>query len=133
VLLRSSVATPPLAVVDPDKEQDAQTLHECPNKNSQSGSNPSMHPRVDWFRESRKEFWDLFSSLWPNYLDKEQVKPSTRASYHSAVDKWINPFFGRVLLEDIAFMVGDFMPKLGSARLSAKIPEEHLQPPEAAL
>jgi hypothetical protein len=39
-----------------------------------------------------------------------------------------NPFFGRVLLKDIdAFMVGDFMAELGSARLSAKIPEEHLQ------
>ena len=103
-----------------------ETLHECPNKKTAqkelakrlepiNASNGGSVQRVE------KRFSDLFTALWPNYLDKEQVKPSTRASYHSAVDKWISPFFGRVLLEDIdAFMVGDFMAKLGSARLSAK-------------
>jgi Phage integrase, N-terminal SAM-like domain len=103
-----------------------ETLRECPNRKTApkelakrlepiNASNGGSVQKVE------KRFSDLFTSLWPNYLDKEQVKPSTRASYQSAVDKWINPFFGRVLLEGIdAFMVGDFMAKLGSARLSAK-------------
>ena len=73
-------------------------------------------------REAGNEkFSALLETGWPNYLDKQNAKPSTRYSYHSIIENWIDPFFGDLVLEEIEKReVTDFMATLVKADLSAK-------------
>ena len=71
--------------------------------------------------EPERTFSDLLDSKWPDYLDNQGVKASTRYSYSAVLKKWIKPFFGDRLLEEIsADTVGRFMSHLAKNNLSAK-------------
>ena len=65
-------------------------LHSINEKNGRTGSN-----------QTERKFGDLLGSKWSQYLDNQSVKPSTRYAYDSILKKWIKPFFGELLFEDI--------------------------------
>ena len=70
---------------------------------------------------TERKFGDLLDSKWFEYLENQSVKPSTRYAYESVLKKWIKPFFGELLFEDIgADTVGRFMAHLAQNKLSAK-------------
>ena len=67
----------------------------------------------------RVPFDHVLDRLWPNHLDTQGVKPSTRRSYSVMVAKWIKPFFSGKLLNDITpIAIGDFMASLKNKELS---------------
>jgi len=71
--------------------------------------------------QTERKFGDLLGSKWSQYLDNQSVKPSTRYAYDSILKKWIKPFFGELLFEDIdADTIGRFMAHLAQKKLSAK-------------
>jgi integrase len=71
--------------------------------------------------QTERKFGDLLGSKWSRYLDNQSVKASTRYAYGSVLKKWIKPFFGELLFEDIgAETVGRFMAHLAQKQLSAK-------------
>src|SRR5215471_3831656 len=85
-------------------------LQSINEKNGRTGSN-----------QTERTFGDLLGSKWSQYLDNQSVKPSTRYAYESVLKKWIKPFFGERLFEDIgADTVGRFMAHLAQNKLSAK-------------
>src|SRR5262245_3909464 len=43
--------------------------------------------------QTERKFGDILGSKWSRYLDKQNVKPSSRYSYASVLKKWIKPFF----------------------------------------
>jgi len=47
-------------------------------------------------------FRDFVETYWKPYLDRKQVKPSTRLSYQSGLDRHIMPVLGEQRLADIA-------------------------------
>ncbi len=64
-------------------------------------------------------FAHVLDRLWPNYLDTNSIKLSTRHSYDVMVSKWIGPYFREVLLEDVTpTKAGDFMAMLNAEDLS---------------
>ena len=64
-------------------------------------------------------FAHVLDRLWPNYLDTNSIKLSTRHSYDVMVSKWIGPYFEAMLLEDVTpTKVGDFMAMLNAEDLS---------------
>lgn len=68
-----------------------------------------------------KKMSDLLSSVWPNYLTKQRVKKSTRDSWATIVQKWIAPFFGNRVLDEIEpEHIGNFISYLDSHKLSSK-------------
>jgi len=79
-------------------------------KNGRAGTN-----------QPERKFSDLLDSKWPDYLNNQAVKSSTRYSYNAILNKWIKPFFSDLFLEDIgADTVGRFMAQLAKNNLSAK-------------
>jgi integrase len=85
-------------------------LQSINEKNGRTGSN-----------QTERKFGDLLGSKWSQYLDNQSVKPSTRYAYASVLKKWIKPFFGELLFEDIdADTVGRFMAHLAQNKLAAK-------------
>ena len=103
-----------------------ETLRDCASKKAArkvlderlqkvNGSNGGM------VQGAPKTLTDLLGTVWPNYLSKQGVKESTRDSWESIVNKWIEPVFGKRILDDIEPQdVGSFISKLGSEGLSAK-------------
>jgi integrase len=64
---------------------------------------------------------DFLEKAWPNYLTKQRVKDSTRASWDTMIQKWIVPYFGERILDEIdPADVGDFISYLNSKGLSSK-------------
>lgn len=68
-----------------------------------------------------RKFADILGSVWPQYLDAQNVKESTRYTWSSIVRKWILPFFqDRVLNEIEPSEIGEFMSQLKSKKLATK-------------
>jgi integrase len=66
-------------------------------------------------------FGELIEQQWYAYLNKEQIRQSTRDGYSSALKKWINPFFEKRALKDITpAVVTEFMTSLNTAGLAEK-------------
>ena len=64
---------------------------------------------------------DLTERIWLDYLDNQQLKPSTRYGYESMLKNWILPAFGKMLLNEIhPVHVGQFMADLSSNELSPR-------------
>jgi len=102
-----------------------ETLRDCANKKAArkilddrlqaiNGSNGGTAQRL-------KTMSDFLKSVWPNYLTKQRVKDSTRASWESMTQKWIVPFFGKRVLDEIEpEEVGAFIRDLDSKGLGPK-------------
>lgn len=106
--------------------QKTETLRDCPNKKQAlkrleerlKEINSSNGGSVE---RSEKQFSDLLASLWPAYLDNNGIKASTRGPYESTIQKWIKPFFGEMLLDEIGpAEVAGFMAKLNDGGLAPK-------------
>jgi len=103
-----------------------ETLRDCTSKKAArkilderlqkiNGSNGGM------VQGAPKTMSDLLGSVWPNYLSKQRVKRSTRDSWGSIVKKWIVPYFGNRILDEIEPQdIGDFINHLDSQGLSSK-------------
>ena len=107
-------------------KQRTKTLRDCPDMktakkelakilrkvNGRNGLSVKSHPM---------RFYELLDSLWPNYMDTKELKPSTRYSYESVLGIWILPFFENMLLDEVSPVeVGQFMAHLSSKGLSSK-------------
>ena len=102
-----------------------ETLRDCANKKAArkilddrlqaiNGSNGGTAQRL-------KTMSDFLKSVWPNYLTTQRVKDSTRASWKTMTQKWIIPFFGKRVLDEIEPEdVGDFISYLDSKGLGPK-------------
>lgn len=102
-----------------------ETLRDCPSKKAAqktlddrlqkiNGSNGGM-------TQGLKTMSDLLQSVWPNYLTKQRVKGSTRSSWDTIVNKWISPYFGNRILDEIdPADVGNFINSLNSKGLASK-------------
>src|SRR5262245_15846685 len=74
--------------------------------------------------QTERKLGDLLGSKWSQYLDNQSVKPSTRYAYDSILKKWIKPFFGDLLFEDIdADTIGRFMAHLARRNFQRSIEE----------
>ena len=113
--------------IDGGWQEKSETLEDCSSKKAalkvlstrlQSVNEKNGRASTD---HTERTFSDLLESKWPDYLNNQGVKPSTRYSYNAIQKKWIKPFFGELLLEDIgADTVGRFMAHLAKNNLSAK-------------
>lgn len=66
-------------------------------------------------------FKDLIDKHWAAYLDKEQLRDSTRDGYSAMMDKWVMPYFEKMPLSSITpETVSSFMGSLVSSKLSDK-------------
>ena len=70
---------------------------------------------------SMDKFSTLLESAWPDYLDHQNAKPSTRYAYQSILECWIELCFGDLKFEEIGKReVTNFMASLVKVKLSAK-------------
>jgi len=70
---------------------------------------------------SNMTFRQFADSQWQQYLDRKAVKPSTRASYRTYLNKHIMPVFGEFKLSDITPLhVGELLSKKHTEGLSAR-------------
>lgn len=81
--------------------------------NTQNGGMVQVKPTVI--------FSDLVESYWKPYMVKQRMRPSTIDGYSSPLEKWINPFFGKMTISKIGPEdVTRFMMKLEEAKLASK-------------
>lgn len=67
------------------------------------------------------KFRDLVEAYWRPYLDRREVKPSTRASYECALRRHVLPELGGLLLTDVAPLhIETLLQSKQKAGLSAK-------------
>jgi len=103
-----------------------ETLRDCPSKKVARRVSDERLQQINASNGSvasggLKRFADIFGSIWPHYLDAQNVKESTRYTWNSVIQKWILPFFKDRVLEDIEpSEIGDFMSKLKSKKLAIK-------------
>ena len=103
-----------------------ETLRGCPSKKAARKELDNRLQKINasnggLARRELRKFSEILISCWPNYLDTQNVKGSTRYTWDSITKKWIAPFFGDRMLEEIEpYDIGDFMGKLFSGGLSAK-------------
>jgi integrase len=70
---------------------------------------------------SNMKFREFADSQWQQYLDRKAVKPSTRASYRTYLNKHIMPAFGEFKLSDIApLRAGELLRRKHTERLCAR-------------
>jgi integrase len=102
-----------------------ETLRDCPSKKV---ARRVLDERLQQINASKggatsrlRRFAEILGSVWPHYLDAQNVKGSTRYTWSSIIQKWIMPFFEDRVLDDIEpSEIGDFMSQLKSKNLATK-------------
>jgi integrase len=102
-----------------------ETLRDCPSKKTALKVLDERLRKINVSNGGKAQQYktvnELLCRAWPNYLAKQRVKGSTRSSWNSIVKKWISPYFGERILEEIdPEDVGSFINYLDSQGLSSK-------------
>jgi len=107
-------------------KEKSKTLRDCPDKKTAQKELDRILREINRRNgaaayQANVRFNDVLGKHWPNYLKSADVKPSTQQAWKSSIKKWVEPFFGKMLLCDIGpAEVGDFMAHLATNDLSPK-------------